>query len=110
MSLPSQGSSSSLRHRAVALHSLSLYVDMPPPCPSSFRLAQTSFESNLYLFKYPSNLVPVIFLVHMTSDDGIHSVPKCWHIKFRCQGIIQMKEYNIHNMVKVCNQEDLLCL
>jgi len=26
---------------AIALHSLFLYSDMPPPCPSSFRLAET---------------------------------------------------------------------
>ena len=26
------------------------------------------------------------------------------HIKVRCRGITQKKEYNIHNMVKVWNQ------
>jgi hypothetical protein len=25
------------------------------------------------------------------------SVPKCWHIKFRCQGITQKKAYKIKN-------------
>jgi hypothetical protein len=32
-------------------------------------------------------------------------VPKRRHIKFRCQGITQKKEYNIQNMVKVWNLE-----
>jgi hypothetical protein len=35
----------------------------------SFRLAQTSFEPNLYLYRYRSNLVPII-LVHTTYEDG----------------------------------------
>ena len=34
-----------------------------------------------------------------------HSVPKRWHIKFRCWGITQKKAYNIQNMVKVWNQK-----
>jgi len=29
------------------------------------------------------------------------TVPKCQHIKFRCRGITQKKEYNIQNMAKV---------
>ena len=33
------------------------------------------------------------------------SVPKCRHIKFRCQGITQKKAYNIQNTAKVWNQE-----
>jgi len=41
------------------IHSLSLYLDTPPPHPSSVRLVQTSFEVNLYLYKYPSNLIPL---------------------------------------------------
>jgi hypothetical protein len=38
---------------------------------------------------------------------GVYSIPCEWgkiyigHIQFRCQGITQKKEYNIHNMVKV---------
>ena len=66
-----------------------------PPHPFSFRLAQASFESNLYLYKYPKNLIPVVILVHTTYEDGSDSVPKCRHIKFRCRGIPQKKEYNI---------------
>ena len=39
-------------------------------------------------------------------EDGTgKSVPKCRHIKFRCWGINQKKEYNIQNKVKVWNQE-----
>jgi len=74
---------------------------MPPPCPSSFQLAQTSFEPKLYLHKYPSSLVPVILLIHMTFDDGTQGVSKRRHIKFRHQGNTQKKEFNIHNMAKV---------
>ena len=33
------------------------------------------------------------------------SAPKHWHTKFRCQGITQKKEYNIHNMAKAWNQD-----
>jgi len=36
------------------------------------------------------------------------SVPKRRHIKFRRRGIAQKKEYNIHNMTKVWNQESHL--
>jgi hypothetical protein len=35
------------------------------------------------------------------------SVPKRRHIKFRRQGIIQQKAYNIQNRVKVWNQETI---
>jgi hypothetical protein len=59
---------------AVALHSLFLYSDMPTHHPSSFRLAQTSLEANLYLYKYPSGLVPLILLLHMTYGDGTDRV------------------------------------
>jgi hypothetical protein len=34
-------------------------------------------------------------------EDGTDSVPKCWHIKFRCRGITQKKEHNIQNTAKV---------
>jgi hypothetical protein len=67
----------------LALHSLSLYLDMPPPHPSSFQLPQASFEPNLYLYKYPIILAPVILLVHMTSVRwNRQSVPKHQHTKF----------------------------
>jgi hypothetical protein len=43
--------------------------------PSSFQLAQTSFEPNLDLYKYPSTLIPgLLLLLHMTSEDGTDSV------------------------------------
>jgi len=32
------------------------------------------------------------------------SVPKHWHIKFRCRGITQKKAYSIQNTAKVWNQ------
>jgi hypothetical protein len=35
----------------IALHSLILYSDMPPPRSLSSRLAQAIFEPNLYLYK-----------------------------------------------------------
>jgi hypothetical protein len=33
------------------------------------------------------------------------SVPKCWHLNYRCRWIIQKKAHNIQNMAKVWNQE-----
>jgi len=39
----------------VTLHSLFLYSDPPLPSPS-FLLAQTIFEPNLFLYKYPNIL------------------------------------------------------
>ena len=63
---------------AIALHSLSLYSGMPPPYPSSFKLIQTSFEPNHCLYKYRSNLVPVILLVHMIYEERTDSV--FWNI------------------------------
>jgi hypothetical protein len=33
-------------------------------------------------------------------EDGTDSVPKHQHIKFRCRGITQKKEYNIQNTAK----------
>jgi hypothetical protein len=49
--------------------------DMLLPHPSSFQLAQASFEPNLYLYNYPSILVPVILLVHMAYAR--------WNLKFQ---------------------------
>jgi hypothetical protein len=42
-----------------AFHSLFLYMDTPPFRLYSSRLAQTSFEPKLVLYKYPSNLDPL---------------------------------------------------
>jgi hypothetical protein len=44
-----------------------LSSDTPPPHP---RL----LEPNLYLYKYLSNLVPLILLVHVTYEDGTDRV------------------------------------
>jgi hypothetical protein len=70
---------------AVALHSLFLYSDTPPPHPFSIRLAEASFESNLYLYKYRRNLVPVILLVHMTYEDGT-DCSETWAHKIQMPG------------------------
>jgi len=43
---------------------------MPHPHPSSFQLAQAVFEPNLYLYKYPSNLILVILSAYTTYEDG----------------------------------------
>jgi hypothetical protein len=43
-----------------ALHNLFLYSDTPPPRHPSFLLPQDIFEPNLFLYKYLSNLIPVI--------------------------------------------------
>jgi len=56
------------------VHSLFLYSDTPPPHPSSIQLAQISFEVNLYLHKYPSNLISFIVLFHKYYEDGVDSV------------------------------------
>jgi len=42
--------------------------------PTSFRLVQVIIEPNLYLYKYPSNLLPVILLAYTTYEDGIDRV------------------------------------
>ena len=47
---------------AQASFELSLYL--------SSKEAQIYFEPNFYLHKYPSNLVPVILLIHTTKEDG----------------------------------------
>jgi len=47
----------------LALHSLFLYSDTPPPCHPPAQLAQAIFEPNLYLYKYPSNLISQLFLL-----------------------------------------------
>jgi hypothetical protein len=46
-----------------ALHSLFLYSDTPLPIPPSFQLVQVILSQTLYPYEYPSNLVPVIFLL-----------------------------------------------
>jgi len=83
-SLPSHGSLFSLWHGAASLshiyyrpplrvfgfHSLFLYSDMlPPHCPL-LAIGWGNFEPNIYLYKYPSNLVPVIIHAYTTYEDG----------------------------------------
>ena len=65
-----------------------------PAHPSSLQLAQTSFEPNLYLYKYPNTLVPVILLVRTTWRWNRQSVLKHCHIKFGCWEIAQKKKYS----------------
>jgi hypothetical protein len=38
---------------------------------------------------------------YTTYEDGTESVPKLWHIEFRCRGITHKKEYNIQSIAKV---------
>jgi hypothetical protein len=40
-------------------------------------------------------------------EDGTDSVPKHRHIKFRRRGITKKKAYNIQNIAKVLNQENI---
>ena len=53
-----------------ALHSLFLYLDTPPPCPHSFRLAQAILKPNLFPYKYPNNLIPLILPAYTTCQHG----------------------------------------
>jgi hypothetical protein len=48
---------------------LFLYLDTPLPRPSCFRLARDIFEPNLFLYKYPNNLVAVIFPAYTAYED-----------------------------------------
>jgi len=52
------------------LHSLFLYSDMPPPHSPLLPIGSGNFEPNLYQYKYPSNLVPVILSAYTTYEDG----------------------------------------
>ena len=54
----------------LALHSLFLYLDMPPPHHPSIRLAQAIFELNLFPNKYHNNLIPVIHPAYTDYEDG----------------------------------------
>jgi hypothetical protein len=65
-----------------------------PAHPPSLQLTQTSFEPNLYLYKYPSTFVAVILLVCTTWIWNRQNIPKHRHIKFRCWEIAQKKEYS----------------
>ena len=53
-----------------ALHSLFLYSDILPPHSLSFQLGEAIFGPNIYLYKYPSSLFPVIIHAYVTYEDG----------------------------------------
>jgi hypothetical protein len=78
---------------------LFLYSDMPHTSPT-FQLAQDIFEPNLFLYKYPNNLVPVILPAYAAYEDGTECFETSEH-KSRRRAITQKKEYNIQNKAKV---------
>ena len=45
----------------------------PSPSPS-FQLAQATFKPNLFLYKYPNNLIPGIFPAYTVYEDGTDRV------------------------------------
>jgi hypothetical protein len=67
-------------------HTSSPYLLLP--------IAQTSFDPNLYPYKYPSNLIPAILLLHMTFEDGTECTETSAH-KIQMPGITQKEEYNL---------------
>jgi len=78
----------------LALHSLFLYSDLPPPCkPPPFQLAQAIFKPNLFHINTPTISSHLFFrlILPMKTEQ---SVLKCQHIKFRNRGINQKKAYN----------------
>jgi len=84
----------------LALHSLFLYSDTPPPRHTSFRSAQAIFEPNLFPYKYPDYLIPVILPTY-TAMKMEQRVPKRWNITFSSRGTTKKEEYNIQNTAKV---------
>jgi hypothetical protein len=64
----------------------------PTPLPS-FWLAQAIFEPNIFLYKYPNILNPVILHTYPPMKMA-QNVPKHWHLKYRRQWITQKKAYN----------------
>ena len=61
--------------KVLALHSLILYSDKKPPSrPPSVRLAQAVFEPNLFPYKYPNNLIPVILPAYTAYEYGTDRV------------------------------------
>jgi len=72
-----------------------------PTLSPSFRLAQAIFKPNLFPYEYPNILYRSHSSYLPAYEGGTDSVPKRRHIKFRCWGITQKKEYNIQNMAKV---------
>ena len=75
------------------------YDNAPSPFPSHFDWL-SNFEPNLYLSKYPSNLVPVILSAYITYEDGTEYSETSAH-KIQTPRNIQKKEYKIQNTAKV---------
>jgi len=57
---------------------------LAPTLSPYFQLAQAIFEPNLYPYKYPNILNPSYSSYLSAYEDGTDSVPKHWHMKFRC--------------------------
>ena len=83
----------SLAAGGVTLHYLLCNQTHPYPI-ALLLLVQAIFEPNLLLYGYPT----IIKLSHSTPTClwrwNRQSVPKRWHIKFRCRGITQKKMYS----------------
>jgi hypothetical protein len=78
----------------VALHSLFLYRDLPPPChpPDWLRL----FSSQTFYRINTAAILPWLFFMptHLWRRSW-QSVLNHWHINFRCQRTSQSKAYSI---------------
>ena len=57
-----------------APHILFLYSETHSPFSPLFPIGSGNFETNLYLYKYPSNLVPVILPAYTTYENGTDRV------------------------------------
>ena len=67
-----------------------------------FFLLGNSPASGVYMPTFRNTVCSVFVGGYLPAyEDGTDSVPKCWHINSRRQGITQKKEYNIQNMAKV---------
>ena len=71
----------------VELHSLFLYSDPPPPRHHPSDWLRPFSSQTFYTTTFST---PVILHTYPPKKMG-QSVPKRWHIKFRCQGITQKK-------------------
>ena len=107
ISLPSHGSYSSFWHLAISpLHpflttGLSTWGCFPPHPVSllghtfSFRLAQTSFDPCLYLYKYLAISSPLFFLFIWPLKMERTECTETLAHKIQMPGITQKKEYNL---------------
>jgi len=92
----------------VGLHSLFLYLDPPLPCRPPSDWLRLSLRQTFSRLNTPTSQHRSFFITTGLWRWDRQSVPKCWHIKFRCQGITQKKAYNIQNTAKVWNQEKIM--